>query len=636
MGNSARSAARAGVTGLMLLCLAAPAGAQSATPPVMSVAAVATGSISGVVQDERGDGVAGAIVSVLGPTTTTSVTDRGGRFELRTLMPGPYVVRAHLAGFVTSRGLLIDVRSSARAQFSIALRRVTASAPPSPILAAGFGLETNDATSDRSPDAPGGGGDSAESSGRENHGELAWRLRHARRGVLKEVTLNGQRPGDVPFPPGGYPPASLFGASSDLSARVPPGLFSGMPLSGQLKLWTTGSFDTPQQLFSSDSFARSIAFFSVGAPVGEHADWTVHGAVTEGDISSWMVAAAYTTRAPARNQYDAGVSYATQRYDGGNLAALREVADGRRNVGSIYGFESFALAPSVSLSYGARFSRYDYLETPALFSPRVVATLAPVDGLRLDAVASRRALAPGAEEFVPPVNSAIWLPPQRTFSTLDGRQLEAEHADHFELRLERDAAGATLTVRGFEQRVDDQLATLFGIDMPDAPAHLGHYFVANTGHVDVAGWSAGIRSTFADRVHGSVEYTQSRAHSSPAANLGYLLVLAPSVVRSESERVHDLATKVETEVPETSTRILLVFRISNAFASAGDRPSLDSRFDVQIRQALPFMDFRTAKWEMLVAVKNFFRDPTPEASIYDELLVLRPPKRIVGGLTLRF
>ena len=58
------------------------------------------GSIQGVVQDEQGAPVAGAIVSALGATTAFAVTDRGGRFELRTLSPGPYLVRAHLTGFV--------------------------------------------------------------------------------------------------------------------------------------------------------------------------------------------------------------------------------------------------------------------------------------------------------------------------------------------------------------------------------------------------------------------------------------------------------------------------------------------------------------------------------------------------------
>ena len=95
-------------------------------------------------------------------------------------------------------------------------------------------------------------------------------------------------------------------------------------------------------------------------------------------------------------------------------------------------------------------------------------------------------------------------------------------------------------------------------------------------------------------------------------------------------------------MPETSTRVVVLYRLSSAFAHAPSTaksaasPSLDTRFDVQVRQALPFLDFSTAKWEMLVAVRNFFRDTASDQSVYDELFVIRPPKRVVGGLTLKF
>jgi hypothetical protein len=51
---------------------------------------------------------------------------------------------------------------------------------------------------------------------------------------------------------------------------------------------------------------------------------------------------------------------------------------------------------------------------------------------------------------------------------------------------------------------------------------------------------------------------------------------------------------------------------------------------------LPFLNFTSAHWEALVTVRSLFRDDLAEASIYDELLVVKPPKRVVGGLTVRF
>ena len=57
---------------------------------------------------------------------------------------------------------------------------------------------------------------------------------------------------------------------------------------------------------------------------------------------------------------------------------------------------------------------------------------------------------------------------------------------------------------------------------------------------------------------------------------------------------------------------------------------------MQVRQSLPFMNFSNARWEMLLAVRNFFRESAADQSVYDELLVVRPPKRVVGGVTLHF
>ena len=643
MRSGSRMTASAVVGSLVLFCFPSLARAQSPSQvrPVAHVASIAAGSIQGIVQDEQGAPVVGAMVSALGASTAIAVSDRSGRFELRTLSPGPYLVRAHLVGFVASRGQVVDVRPSGRASSSIALRRANTgtTASSSPILEAGTGA---------APETPApatetvGAGGTPDAAVNDDHGEIAWRLRHARRAVLKDATLPEDiLAGDAPVDTNRFDAPSFFGRSGGSAARVAANFFAGTPFSGQVNLLTTGSFDTPQQLFTTDNFSHNTAYLALGAPVGEHADWTARAALTQGDIASWIVAGEYTTRAPARHRYDIGLSYSKQRYEGGNFAALRYATDGSRNAGALYGFDTFSISPLLTLTYGGRYARYDYLERGSLISPRVALTIAPAEHFRVSTMVSSRAVAPGAEEFMPRMDTGIWLPPQRTFSSLlTGRPLEAERTNHVELEVEHDLASATVLVRAFRQRVGDQLVTLFGVNTPGAaPAALGHYFLSNVGDVDASGLSAGIRAAIAGRMHGSVEYSVTRAHVSSIDNLGYLLVLAPSVARVDPEHIHDLATSFETEVPETSTRVVVLYRVSNAFAhlaAATPPPAIDSRFDVQVRQSLPFMDFSNAKWEMLVAVRNFFRETASDQSIYDELLVVRPPKRIVGGLTLKF
>jgi hypothetical protein len=625
---------------MVMICTAVPARAQGAPQilPVSRIAAVAPGSIQGIVRDEKGLPVSGAVISALGVTTAVAVTDRGGRFELRTLSPGPYLIRAHLAGYVAPRAQVVEVRSSASASSAIAMRR--ALTPADPVLTAGVGtpISAPEPVAVAPANAPASTGDEATSS-TDDHSETAWRLRHARRSVLKDVTipeglLADDQPGTDQFAPtGGVVPAAAT------PARFASNLF-GSPFSGQVNLLTLGSFDSTQQLFSTDNFARGIAYLALGAPVGEHADWTVRAALTQGDIASWMLAGEYTTRAPATHRYDLGYSYSMQRYDGGSAVAVRSFADGSRSGGALYAFDTYTVSPNVTVSYGGRYARYDYLPDHGLLSPRASVTLAATPTVRISGLVSHRALAPGAEEFMPQADSPVWLPPQRTFSSLvPGQPLEAEHTDHLEAELEHDLApAATVSVRAFHQHVTNQLITMFGVDLPGAPgSHLGHYFIDNGGDVDAAGLGAGLRTVIANRVHGSVEYTVTHARWTNSEDAAFALLVAPSAVRYTPERVHDVTTSVETNVPETATRVLVLYRISNAFAtSTSDHATLDTRFDVQVRQSLPFMDFSAARWEALLAVRNFFRDGAPDQSVYDELLVVRPPKRIVGGLTLKF
>ena len=63
-----------------------------------TVAVTPQPDLQGVVHDDRGQPVAGAVVSALGTTAASVVSDASGRFAFRNLPEGPYLVRVHLAG----------------------------------------------------------------------------------------------------------------------------------------------------------------------------------------------------------------------------------------------------------------------------------------------------------------------------------------------------------------------------------------------------------------------------------------------------------------------------------------------------------------------------------------------------------
>ena len=630
--------------GVGMVCAPLPVRAQTATTraaSALSGMSGTSGTIESLVQDEAGVPVAGAVVSATGAGSVFGVTDSLGRVTLRSLAPGPYLVRAHISGFSAPRGQIVQVLASTRASSVIAIRHVApaaaaASTPPIvPASVGGLGEPVQPVSREAEPPIAA----SADTGDKPKDSEIEWRLRHARRSILNEAVdqVMVADASSVPGVPanGGYVDRSRSASSSNGAAHMASSFFAETPFFGQVNLLTTSSFEAPLDLFTTRALAsRSVANILLGAPVGDRADWTVRGALTQGDIASWVVFGDYVTRAQARHRYDIGLSYSTQRYDGANFAALRNVTDGSRNVGTMHGFDTFAVTRAVSVTYGTRFAHYDYLEGKNLLSPRVALVLTPEAHTRVNTLVSLGALAPGAQEFMPPTDTGIWLPPQRTFSAaLDGSPLVAERTLHLEAGIERDLnAATTVSMRAFSQQVDNQIVTIF------TPAMLGHYFVANSGSVVATGYAAAVKTVIAERVHGSVEYSFARAERSPLETRTYFVLFAPTLAAPVHERVHDLTTSIEAQVPETSTRVAFLCRLSDGFArsDSGGGSAVDARFDVQVRQALPFMDFSSAKWEMLVAVRNFFHDAGLDQSIYDELLVVRSPKRVVGGLTLRF
>jgi Carboxypeptidase regulatory-like domain/TonB dependent receptor len=597
------------------------------TERITELAAITTGQIVGQVHDEAGTPIEGVVISALGSANAFAVSDKLGQFSLRQLPPGPYLVRAHREGYLTVRGTIIEVRPSSRTPSSLTMHREGASAATRIAEAGVAGTAIGSASvSD------------AEDDERSETG-LAWRLRRLKRSVLRETDTMAALPADdFSF----TDPLEVLGRAVEHSARAAGALFADISLSGQVDLLTTGAFDSPTELLQMDH-TRSVAFFSVGSNVGDHGAWAVRAAMNQGDLDSWIVAGSYSARAGVPHRYEGGMSYSLQRYQGGNTAALAALPDSARNVGSVFAYDEWAVSPRFSVGYGANFAYYDYLMEPSLLSPRLTASYMVSPVWRVRGLATRQLSAPGAQEFLPPTR-ASWLPPQRTFSPLSRDRFYTQSLEHYEVGVDRLLNGATIGVRAFRQQVDDQMVTLFGLRRPDGPADaLGHYYVGTAGDASIDGVTLSISHALTSNVRGSVEYSFASAQwtdGPPAADAVQLARFTPAVLPSaERDRIHDVMTSLETEVPQTATRVVVFYRVNNAFVKAEDAEEvrgLDGRFELQVNQSLPFMNFMRSQWEMLVAVRNMFNEAMPGASIYNEILVVRPPKRIVGGLTVRF
>ena len=603
------------------------------------------GVIEGRVLDDSNSPVVGAMVSVVGRTTAAATTDRNGRYTLRALPYGPYILSVHSRGYFRSRGRTVQLTTSKVSIPEIQLARAakTPAAAAEPAVAAttvqatqlaGFGLDASQGSPDAAAETAVVSPASMVSDDEDDaaQGETAWRLRHLPRSILKDVAT------DAVWTRASDEESQWYSRqASAAAALVPIAFFSDLPLSGQLNLMTMESFDSPGEIFLERA-PRSVAFVSVNTRAAGGA-WSMQGAMTQGDLSSWIVAGSYKSIESTNHAYELGLSYSTQRYDGGNAAALGAIRDSARNVGSVYGFDEWTVSPRLVLGYGGGYARYDYLPDGGVWSPRFTITI-PTEGFRLKALVSRKALVPGAEEFAPSV-TGVWLPPERTFSSLarDGR-FTPEHVRHTQISLERDlASGVTVSVRGFDQRINNQLIELFETVPGAAAAALGHYYVATAGDIDARGWGAAITHEVPGYVRGTIEYTVTEAYWDPSSDMS-LARAVRSMPASSTERIHDLQTTIAATIPQTATRVFAKYRVNTAFWSGEPdltmRSSANARFHVRVNQSLPFLRLANADWEALVDIRNMFREADADASMYDEVFAIRAPKRIVGGLQVRF
>jgi hypothetical protein len=640
MARLARVLSAAVIVGAGVALIPESARAQASARPdastpagVTRVARLSAGTITGVVSDERGGPIAGARVTAIGATMALAFTDRDGRFVTETLPAGEYVVRAHRSGFAASGRAIVRVGASTATAPQLEMRRLDVTAgtsgtaePPlesRPIIAAGFSLPAAETTE------PAAEGDKAA----HPHTETAWRLRHIKRSILKDrsnaIVLAGD---DAEIDDGSIFGRAVGGAAN--FAGYATSFLADLSLNGEVNLLTTSAV-SPRELFSGDGLARGVAYFALGAPTPA-GEWTVRAAMSEGDLASWIVAGSFVSKAGPAHAYNVGLSYSTQDYHGGNPIALAAMRDGSRNAAEVFAFDRWRIAPWFELDYGARYAHYDYIQDRGLLSPRFGFTVEPLKGTRMSALVTQRMVVPGAEEFLPRAITGPALPPERTFAPFAGDDIRVERARGLELLLEHQFGDAYIIgVRRFHQRVDDQIATMFRLAPEGSPESVGHYYVGTAGSFDAAGWGLRISSPPSMRLRGAIDYSVARAEwTSRNQTLG---AMAPALVRPESEDIHDITTSIETDIPETATRVYLLYRVNTAFTRSSNlsRPGMDARFDMQVNQALPFGVAGT-RWEVLVGLRNLFRDASDPASVYDELLVVRPPKRVIGGFLVRF
>lgn len=586
---------------------------RSMPPPVLvKQASAAGGRIQGVVRDDLGKVVGGANIVALGTTLAAARSDVRGKFLLM-LPAGEYILRATRDGYVST------YREPVRVQTSVSLERNITLIRQSQLEAAAVG--TIPVLAEDTEHA---------------HSDAAWWLRHLPRTVLRDGTEAGAGIVDDGRANSEFAPNTSF---FDRSARAASAFFKGTDFRGQVNLLTTGSLSASADGWLPENWSRGIAYVAVGAPVGSSGEWVVRGAMSPGDATSWTLLGEFASGRDRIHAMDVGVSFSTQAFLTPKGAPMTVGSTGTRSVGGAYLSDRWRMFPRVALEYGARVDRYDYVVDPLTISPRLGAEFAISRWIRVRVDARQRTFAPGADEFLPPVTAGPWLPPERTFSPLiAGGTLAAERVRRFEAGVDfaLDANGSrTIGVRRFAESTANQIATIFGLDAASAA---GHYYVSTPGDVEIEGWLARFDGRITRRVDAHLTYSVGDADWDNTASGRALRWLVPSAARHGTERLHDFTSTLGATLP-TSTRITLGYRVNALFTRSraeGRTPAADNRFDFEVRQELPYQPIHGSVLDVVFAARTLLGDLRGEGSMYDELLTVAPPMRLMGGLQVRF
>jgi hypothetical protein len=242
---------------------------------------------------------------------------------------------------------------------------------------------------------------------------------------------------------------------------------------------------------------------------------------------------------------------------------------------------------------------------------------------RLRGSFATRTLAPGGDLLT---LSTLAAAPVLSLARVD-ESLRAERSTRYELGIERSEGPATLGAFVFRERTRDQLVNVHGGPSTEALR------IVNGGNLALEGMGLTLSRRFGNAVSGSLAYSYGRAvrEDGPSGIPGFAADFRES-------SYHDVVARVETFIDLTDTRFTAYYRL-NTLDNDGDPHGgtiRNARFDLRLTQGLPFLQPITrADWELLLAVRNLFYDDFEGATL-DEMAVVHPPKRVMGGFAVKF
>jgi len=579
--------------------LARADGAQP--PPLVSANTVVLAEIAGIVATQSGQPLPGALVSVAAENEGGSrfaVTDNEGRFHIQEAAPGRYSLRAYLAGFLPSREARVRVSSGVISADTLLLRMAAVAAGPS--------------TGSLS--------------------ELRWLLQRGRRHVLREreATLRFEEdPFDLGWDAPGSPlPGALEGEF---------GFFAG---SGSNLGFSEGS--------AVDS---GVAYTRFELPSTARGDWRAEVRLMESAMASWAASVSYQMDESDGHAPSAGIGY--QRHVYRDTSGLRPPeapildadllhAEEAEWDGAAFVADEFTTGRT-TVSTGLTYRRFSYLGGQSGFAPRAVIEYRAGENWSILSGMAARVDAPLGED--PALLSRVAFADLLAVDPARFRRSPAQRSVRWQAGASRSIGEqTTLGARAFHETTTDQLMRTF----ESRPYAGGRFHIRDAGDFSARGFAVDLIRELSP-VHrrldlgGRVSFVMAvvREEAPGASGLveeGLLAAPAGLLAPEDGAPLQDLSAEVSARVRPSGTRFHAVYRLIRhpGLIVGPNRDGSSSRFELELVQLVPFADWSGTEWELSVAIRDLFFQDLLGRSLLDELAVANAPRRVIGGLAVRF
>jgi len=566
-----------------------------AGPSTVRLAALPNGYLHGIVVDDLGAALDGVHVLAMGTTVAAAVTDRRGHFDVA-LPIGPYLLSVQHPGYLPARRGIVQIAPNRAVEQQITLVR-----------------------DDRGAVVPQS----------QNQSDIAWRLRHLSRTVLRNESplLSQLEKTDSPAERVGWGGGArtTLGRFESVAA-----FFTETPFTGHVNLFTTapvGAVGVP----GGRTWSTGAADVAIGAPVGNLGDWQVRGTMSTGGASAWGLLGEYRARKDHRHGLQLQAAYRNQAVSAFN--GLLPAADpGTRTAVGLRVSNRWQLRSWLEVSHAVRVDRDEAVTASSLISPSVGVRVGLIKNTIVTASTGQAESGPQTSALLPDSPGGAWsLPfaPSAAWRTSVAPQRVRTRQVGVERQLVR-RWEASAGLDWFAQSVEDQMAVVY---RPSVSRDAG-YDVLSAGDAAMVGWRLHVAGRLPARVGATLQLTSASSRWLEDS----LSIRRTLSVGRGAERVDSLQTSFTWSSPLRTTLVMVRHRVSHVQsrdAVAGSGVFRRQQIALEFQQRSPLQPLDAGIVTLFFDLRSaLYGDAS--ASLYDDLLVTGNPARVSGGLQLQF